>query len=102
MKVTVEFPRRPHVIQVVIGAFQPHSEALKTISWLNEAFDLVGWIEARSSRFVGMVVADNAIYSSEGDGPIALETEMADNEGWLTMTGKVERLFYLRRVANGK
>jgi hypothetical protein len=33
-----------------------------------------------------MVVVENAIYSSAGDGPIA---EISDDEGWLTMTGNV-------------
>ena len=102
MEDTVQFPWLPHVIQVIIGAFQPDSKALKSISWLNETFDLVGWIEARSNRLAGMVVVENAIYSSAGDDPIAVETGISDDEGWLTITGKVERLYYLRRVGNGK
>jgi hypothetical protein len=49
-----------------------------------------------------MVVVENAIYSSAGDDLIAVETGISDDEGWLTMTGKVERMYYLRRVGNGK
>ena len=103
MKDTVQFRLLPHVIQVIIGASQPDSKALKSISWLNETFDLVGWVEARSDQLVGMAVVENAIYSSAGDDPIAVETGISDDaKGWLTMTGKVERMYYLRRVGNGK
>jgi hypothetical protein len=81
MEDTVQFPWLPHVIQVIIGAFQPDSKALRSISWLNETFDLVGWIEARSNRLAGMVVVENAIYSSAGDDPIAVETGISESRG---------------------
>ena len=97
MKGTVEFPQHPHVLQVVIGAFQPDVEALKSISWLNETFDLIGWIEGRSSRLVGKVVVDNFIYSSEEKDPVEIK-RAGDNDGMLTKTGKVQRLYYLRRI----
>jgi hypothetical protein len=38
-------------------------------SWLDKTFDLVGWIEARSNRLVGMVVVEGGPHSRRCSGP---------------------------------
>jgi hypothetical protein len=64
---------KDHVIQVVMGSFQPDTEALDTLRWLDETFELVSWIEERSTRLLGKVIVDNLVYSSEGEGAITIQ-----------------------------
>jgi len=71
--------------------------ALKSISWLNETFDFIGWIESRSNRFAGKVVMDKFIFGSEEEHPIEIPEDW-DSAGMLTDSGKVERLYYLKRI----
>jgi hypothetical protein len=93
---SVEILMLPHVIQVVMGSFQPDTEALDTLRWLDETFELVGWIEERSTRLLGKVIVDNLVYSSEGEGAITIQR--SEDGGELPTGGRVQRLFYLRNV----
>jgi hypothetical protein len=64
MHSNVAFPWLPHVIQVIVVSFQPTAEALNSVLWLGETFDLVGWIELNQGQFGAKVVVDGFVYST--------------------------------------
>jgi len=95
---TVKSPLLPHVIQITAGSFQPGVEVLHSVSWFGETFDFVGWIELRPRRVAAKVVVDKFIYSNEGE-EVHISVESPSKHGdMLTNTGKVERMFYVRRL----
>src|SRR5277367_1225947 len=83
----------PHVIQFVIDASNSGSEAPLTLDWLGSTFNLVGWLESTQTHFVGKVVVDELVYSSEG-GMAAVRCTPHQTYK-LFLSGRAERLFYL-------
>ena len=89
-------PQRPHVLQFVLLAKVTGSEAFRQLRGFDSTFELVGWIECIDSRLVGRIIAEDLIYCSEG-GSITKECS-AEDKYKLFPTGRVMRLFYLRKL----
>ena len=93
---TVMIPQRPHVLQFVLSAKVTGSDTFRQLRGFDSTFELVGWIESIDSRQVGRIICEDLIYCSEG-GSVMKECS-AEDKYKLFPTGKVERLFYLRKI----
>jgi hypothetical protein len=96
VKETVIFPVLPQVIQFAVeGPSEGGTQAPAALQWQGKDFDLVGWLEEAETQYVGKVVVDDVWFGSDaGQGLSGRDGEDYN----LLPLGRVDRLFYLRRI----